>query len=260
MWVDGKSRLLVDMGGGSALNFERAGARIADLQVVLFSHFHVDHSADFPALVKAASFTDRHRDLPVFGPVGNDWMPAASAFVATLLGPRGAWHYLSDFVTPGSGATFHLRVHDVPLDHERVQRFTLPGGRRLSAIAVHHGPLPALAWRVDVAGCAIAFSGDMNNAYRSLARLARGVDILVAHNAIPPEATGVARQLHMPPAEIGRIAARAQPGLLVLSHRMRRTLGREVDTRAAIRRHWDGPLRFADDLDRFSPPGVASAD
>jgi len=249
--VDGKARVLVDIGGGASLNFERAGARLEDLDAVLFTHFHVDHSADFPVLIKAAYFSGRERDLPVFGPQGNDWMPSARAFVEKTLGTTGAWRYLSDFVHSDEPAAFHLRVHDVALDRFRPQFFSIDKTLRVAAIAVHHGPLPALAWRVEAKGCVVVFSGDMNNDYHSLARLAKKADLLVAHNAIPQGATGVARRLHMPPSEIGRIAQRAGVHQLVLSHRMRRTLGREAQTRAEIRKNYAGPLYFAEDLDRF---------
>ena len=61
IWVDGKARVLVDSGGGSALRFGESGARVADFDVVLFSHFHSDHSADFPVLVKSSHFEDKPR-------------------------------------------------------------------------------------------------------------------------------------------------------------------------------------------------------
>ena len=256
--IDGKARVLVDMGGGASLNFERAGARIEDLDVVLFTHFHVNHSGDFPALLKAAFFSARDRDLPLLGPVSNEWMPSATAFVDALFGPAGGWRYLNDFVAVDEPAAFHLRPQDVPLQRDQPWRRSLAAGAagagiEIAAMAVHHGPLPALAWRVEVLGCSIAFSGDMNNDFHTLARLARGADMLVAHNAVPPEATGVARRLHMPPLEIGRIAARAKVGQVIISHRMNRTLGREEETRAEIRKSYRGPLTFADDLDRFRP-------
>ena len=56
----------------------------------------------------------------------------------------------------------------------------------------------------------------------------------------------------MPPSVIGRIAATAGVKSLVLSHRMLRTLGKEVETRAAIARHYQGPMEFANDLDCFT--------
>ena len=48
IWQQGKARALVDAGGGSALRLGESGALMADLEVVLFTHLHSDHSADFP--------------------------------------------------------------------------------------------------------------------------------------------------------------------------------------------------------------------
>ena len=44
---NGKARLLVDMGSGSMLQFEKSAASANDLHVVLFSNFQVDHSNAF---------------------------------------------------------------------------------------------------------------------------------------------------------------------------------------------------------------------
>jgi Metallo-beta-lactamase superfamily len=49
VWQEGQARVLVDAGGGSALRFGESGAKMSQLDVILFSHFHVDHSADFRA-------------------------------------------------------------------------------------------------------------------------------------------------------------------------------------------------------------------
>ena len=40
-------------------------------------------------------------------------------------------------------------------------------------------------------------------------------DLFIAHNAVPEGATGVERQLHMPPSVIGQIAAEAHVKNLV---------------------------------------------
>ncbi|MFX9127707.1 MBL fold metallo-hydrolase, partial [Acinetobacter baumannii] len=58
IWRDGKARVLVDAGGGVALRFGEAGATMTDLDAILFTHLHVDHSGDFPALVKSSFFED----------------------------------------------------------------------------------------------------------------------------------------------------------------------------------------------------------
>jgi len=253
IWLDGHARLLVDAGAGSALRFTASGARFEDLWAIAFTHLHVDHSVDLPAFVKASFFGPRNQDLPVLGPAGNALMPATSEFLQRLFGPQGAWRYLSDYLDPQQGGDYLLKPQDVPLQPQRISRYPLTPELTLSAIPVHHGPVAAVAWRADVAGCAITFSGDMNNRYQTLAKLAQGSDLLVMHNAIPEGATGVARRLHMPPSEIGRIAARARAKKVVISHRMRRTLGKETETLAAIRRYYDGPVAFSNDLDRYTP-------
>src|SRR5258708_35192885 len=68
VWDDGRARVLVDAGGGSALRFGESGAQMAQLNVILFTHFHVDHSGDFPALIKSSWFEERKRPLPIYGP------------------------------------------------------------------------------------------------------------------------------------------------------------------------------------------------
>ena len=127
---------------------------------------------------------------------------------------------------------------------------TLPG-LAVYAAKVIHGSVPALAYRIELDGKAIALSGDGNGNNGNLEKLASDAEILVAHNAVPEGAEGVARALHMPPSTIGRIAQAAQVEKLVLSHRMLRTLGREAETRAAIAKSFSGEMRFADDLECF---------
>jgi ribonuclease BN (tRNA processing enzyme) len=246
VWQDGRARILVDMGPGSMLRYEESGARIEDMEVVLLSHLHVDHSADLPALIKGSFFTDRSSDLPLYGPSGNSLMPATTAFVETLFAdPDGAYHYLSGYLT--GDEAYRLQPYDVSASGNAVQQVVTSKDFNISAVAVHHGPIPALAWRIDIGGRAIAFSGDMNGGNHTLPKLAAGADLLVAHHAIPQDAAGVARNLHMPPSVIGEIAAQAKVKQLVLSHRMIRTLGHEEESTVEIRRHYTGPVEFAED-------------
>jgi ribonuclease BN (tRNA processing enzyme) len=121
----------------------------------------------------------------------------------------------------------------------------------LYAVTVIHGQVPALAWRIEIDGKRIVFSGDTNGEGEGLTQLASNADLFVAHNAVPEGATGVERRLHMPPSVIGATAANAHVKQLVLSHRMLRTLGKENETQTEIRRRYSGPIRFANDLDCF---------
>lgn len=251
--LDGNALALIDTGSGSALNFEKSGASLNDLKFVLFSHLHVDHSADFAAYLKAFYFSRRDNDLFVYGPEGNRWMPGTIEFLNGLAGSEGLYRYLSEYIDKRTPSRFKVRPKNIAIDEKSSKVVYRDKQVSLSAIPVHHGPIPTLAWRIELAGCAVTFSGDMNNQYRTLSRLAKHSDILVAHNAIPEKQGGVGRKLHMPPSEIGKIAAQAQVRKLILSHRMMRTLGNEYKTEQIIRKHYQGSIEFADDMDRFSP-------
>jgi len=250
VWVDGMPRVLVDAGGGSALRFGESGAQMSQLDVILFSHFHVDHSGDFAALIKSSWFEDRKRDLPIYGPDGNQFMPSTTEFVTDLFGDKGAYGYLSELLVPGEEGSYKMKPHNVPAEEKPLAVFH-GGGVSASAVHVTHGGVPALAWRVELSGKAIVFSGDTNGDGEGLPWLASKADLLVAHNAVPEGATGVERRLHMPPSVIGEIAAKAEVKELVLSHRMLRTLGKEEQTLAEIRKRYAGPVVFANDMECF---------
>src|SRR5271163_633714 len=251
IWDHGRARVILDAGGGSALRFGESGAQTSTVDVFLFSHFHVDHSSDFPALIFSSWFEDRKRPLPIYGPSGNDFMPSTTEFVRDLFSdPHGAYRYLSELVEPGGGGSYQLQPHNVAAGAVPVLVFR-NADMAVYAVRVVHGPVPALAWRVEIGGKRIVFSGDTNGEGDGLTQLAMNADLFVAHNAVPDGATGLERRLHMPPSVIGAIAANAHVKQLVLSHRMLRTLGKENETQAEIKRHYSGPIAFANDLDCF---------
>lgn len=249
IWQTGKARLLIDIGTGSLFRFEQSGASVNDLDAVLLSHLHVDHSNDLPALIKASFFSDRKQDLYLYGPSGNSLMPSTTNFVQDLLGEDGAYKYLSHYLD--GSENYRLLPFNVDVAIKTEQSILVNSSYRLTALSMHHGPIPALAWRIEMAGKIIVFSGDMNNDHGTLQLLAKQADILVAHHAVPEEAKGVARNLHMTPSIIGQIAAKSNIKHLVLSHRMKRTIGQEKISKQLIRKQYSGPLQFADDLQCF---------
>jgi ribonuclease BN (tRNA processing enzyme) len=251
LWLEGAPLALVDAGGGSALKFGQSGARVEQLDAILFTHLHVDHSGDFPALIKSSYFESRNRPLSVYGPVGNQAFPSMSEFVEDLFGPkRGAFRYLSDFLQGGEGG-YLLKAFDVALGEHEIKTILLTSAFSAAATPVIHGRVPALAWRLTAGKRTFVFSGDTNGDNGNLEKLARDADVFIAHNAVPEGTSGVLRQLHMPPSVIGRIAHAANVRKLVLSHRMLRTLGEEKQTLALINRAYGGPVSFADDGDCY---------
>jgi ribonuclease BN (tRNA processing enzyme) len=243
--IDGKARLLIDAGSGVMRRFGRSGARIESLEAVAFTHLHIDHCVDFPAFVKAGYFSRRRAPLPVIGPGGSAAFPSIEAYLEGLFGKRGIYRYMHDVLTPESDS-FEL----LPMRAEKAMAFP---SFTLHAIPVHHGIVPALAYKIAVDGKRIVISGDTDDADGTLASFARGADLLIMHHAIPETGFKGARALHMTPSQIGEIATKAGAKQVVLSHRMHRTIGKEEESENAIRRFYKGPLIFAEDLATFRP-------
>jgi len=252
IWVDGKSKILVDFGGGASLRFEEVRAKIEDLDLILITHLHVDHTADLPTLLKSSFFTKASGNLQIYGPDKNIIMPSTTRFIERLFAEnKGAWQYLGDHLD--SRADLQLKTHNIPFS-KKEKTIYKNGKIVIKAISVHHGPIPALAYRVNVGEKSVTFSGDMNGKYQTLEKLAKGTNILVMHNAVPKNARGVAANLHMTPLTIGEIAKKAEVKSVVISHRMHRTLGREKETNCEIRRNYEGDVDYANDKDRYPVP------
>jgi len=245
LWIEGKARLLVDMGSGSMLRFEESGAKLRDLEAVVLTHLHIDHSVDLPSFVKAGYFSDRSRPLDILGPSGNASFPSTSKFLHILFGPKGAYRYMQDVLTPQSDS---FEITGIDIDgylRRNYPDFTL------ELIPTHHGIVPALALRITVGGKHIVISGDTNDADHSLEKLIDHADLFIAHHAIPEEQTGFASSLHMRPSVIGKLAQKGEVKQVLLTHRMKRTEGRERQTLQVIRRYYKGKIRFANDHTRI---------
>ena len=247
IWVDGQSKILIDAGGGSAANFEKAGAKFEDLDMLLLTHLHVDHSADLPVYIKGSYFGSRNKNLPIIGPAGNRFMPATDVFVDKLFKQNeGAYQYLGDYL-PNDDLRPAPYLLQAQVYSEAL--FNSDKSIKATAVSVNHGPIPALAWRLDIGNTSILFSGDMGSGGKDFTDLLNKADLFVAHNAIPETVKGSVINLHMRPTLIGEYANQAQVKALLLTHRMNRTLGVEDDTLLHIKKNYKKNISFANDLD-----------
>jgi len=250
VWVDGKSRVLIDAGGGVFLRLAEAGADFRDLDFVGLSHFHADHSADFPALLKSGSFSGRDRELVVAGPGGTDLFPGLNAFLAGLLGGQsGAFAYLSAYLD-GSGKLPKLAAIEV--NAENAGPVTVLGDSdsdlQIEALHVPHGIVPSLAYRVRIANDIIVFASDQNGGKSEFVEFAKNASLLVMHMPVPEDVSGIGRRLHAPPGVIGTIANDAEVRMLVISHLMARSLRNLDENVKLITSAFSGPLDIAQDL------------
>ena len=249
VWLDTRALLLVDPGPGSSLRFDEAGAEFRDLDAIVFTNVLAQRTADFPGFVAGSRNADRVRPLAVLGPDGSDALPSTREFVERLIGPGGAYAHLAGYLSFSSPGGYKINPRSVPATGQR--RWAAFGTKdmTLSSVPVHHGDVPSLAWRAEIAGQSVVFTGNFSNRNDVVAGFAKDADALVIHLAIPDFARGEARERFVRPSQIGRIAQRANVRMVFLGHRTSRTLGRESASRAAIEEHYGGPLVFANALE-----------
>lgn len=249
VWIDGKSRVLIDAGGGAFLRFGQADGNFNELELVGLSHFHADHSADFIALLKSGNFANRKRPLIVAGPSGASRFPGLNEFLAANLdNDSGAFKYLSGYLD-GSGNLPQLDAREIAEDAFPDKDLMHYRGD-LSVFAQHvpHGIVPALAFRIEAQSMSIVFSSDQNGSSPDFAAFAEDASLLIMHMPIPENAGEAARSLHAIPSRIGELASEAGARRLLLSHFMARSLENLEDNVAFVRGKFDGELLIADDL------------
>jgi ribonuclease BN (tRNA processing enzyme) len=253
VWVDGVARVLIDTGGGSFLRFGESGADFVDLDFVGLSHFHTDHSADFPALLKSGSFSGRDRPLHVAGPDTDGPFPGLKAWLRSMLdADSGAYGYLSGFLDGTAGRPM-LVAKEIAGD----EPITVFKNAEIVVEAMHvpHGIVPAVAFKVTAGGETFVFASDQNGRNPGFAEFANDASILVMHLVVPENVSGVGRRLHAPPSVVGGLADRAGAKKLVLSHFMARSLN-ELDKNVdLVRSRYKNEIVLAEDLACIAPQG-----
>lgn len=252
IWIDGKARLLIDAGGGTYLRYGQSGARLEDLDFIGISHFHTDHVADLPAILKGAYFLAASHDIKLAGPSGNANFPGMTAFFKAMFDAKqGAFQYLSGLATASDG--LKLAVHPVDVDVSKaVRTLVFEGdGVRVYALGIPHGDVPALAFRIESPQGTIVLSADQNGTRKEFIDFARGADILMMPAAIDEDADEGSRFLHATPSVVGKIAAEVQPKMLVLDHFMGRALRNQDKNVQLIKTYYHGPVYPGRDLSCF---------
>jgi len=250
IWINGKSRFLIDTGGGVFLRFGEAGARFDDLNHIAISHFHTDHSSDLSALLKSGYFSNRTRELSISGPMAGGDYPGTDDYLKRLLSQdNGAYAYLAGYLD-GSAGLVKLESTEVDTKLGNATRvYTDPDADiDIDAIGVPHGPVPTVSYRVRIGPQSIVLAGDQNGNSETFIDFARGTSVLVMHMPVPENISGVGRKLHAPPSLIGKIAAETGAGTLLLSHFMARSLENREESLQQIRSRFKGKLVSAVDL------------
>ena len=216
--IKGKPRILIDAGPGAFLEAGKLGIDLANLDIVLLTHLHIDHTGDVPAIFLDRGLTANQAiRFRVFGPQRGGIFPSTTQFLKLLFAPGGVYEYEKTF-----GADETIDGTDLPTALDSPEKEIVSEGKlRVREVATHHGDCPSVAYRVDYAHHGITFSGDMDaSAIDNLQHLALDSDLLVFHAAVldPPNSPKILYTLHTAPRQIGEAARDARVRHLLLSH------------------------------------------
>ncbi len=252
--VVGGQAYLVDAGPGlvrrAAAMSPRFGGSIpalaaARLTRVFLTHLHSDHTLGLPDLMLTPWVMGRDVPLQIYGPEGTAHM------VASLLGAyRDDIQYRRFGSEPANDQGWRSEAYEI--DEGTIYRDSLV---TVEAFRVPHGSWPvSLAYRFTTADRVIVISGDARRC-EQMEEIARGADVLV-HEVYYAKGLEDRRRSdwksyhqahHTSTIELGRIAAKAQPKLLVLYHILYWGADEE-ELLEEVRSSYDGPTVIGKDL------------
>ena len=247
---------LVDFGPGvvrraAAMSPEYGGEipalTVKNLKVAFLTHLHSDHSAGLSDLILTPWVLEREEPLQLYGPEGIEEMAShvLKAYEADI-------RYRIDGLEPAN--EFGWQVNASVLEDGVVYE---DDNVTVEAFRVRHGTWEnAFGFRFTTADRVIVISGDAAPD-ANIEKYAKGADILI-HEVYSD--SGFARRdefwqkyhstNHTAASELGEIASRANPKLLVLYHVL--FWGSSEETiLEEVRQHYDGEVVLAQDLDVY---------
>jgi len=250
--VVGGRVLLFDAGPGVMRRLRAANLPINGPEALFITHLHSDHTLGYADLILTSWVMRRRAPFPVYGPRGLQRM------TKHLLAA-----YSADIKIRESGLE-HEAAGGYRVDVHEIQRGVVyeKDGVRVTAIVVQHGDWKeAFAYRIDTVDRSIVISGDTRPS-EELVKAAQGVDILIhevysAARLKPEDRPGgkdwpsYCREYHTSDVELGGLAARIGPRLLILDHIIRMGASDEELLSGVRAGGYPGKVLIGRDLDSF---------
>jgi ribonuclease BN (tRNA processing enzyme) len=223
------------------------------LDIAFLTHLHSDHTLGLPDLIFTPWIEERTKPLRLYGPDGTKEMAAH-----ILEAYKEDIQVRTTGLEGGNTTGYKVDAHDI-----QPGNVYQDGNISVKAFLVKHGSWrEALGYRFDAAGKSIVVSGDTAPA-ESVVEACGGCDALVhevyAGSGPLKPSLDVAQSMkymgafHTSAEELGDIAERARPKMLILTHWMLLGNAMPEDLIREIRKKYSGPIVIARDLDVIVP-------
>jgi ribonuclease BN (tRNA processing enzyme) len=247
--LDGTPRILIDAGANAFVEVGKLNLSLDQMDIVLLTHLHIDHTSDLPAIFNERALGARNAiKWRIFGPDGAGQFPSTSKFIHTLFDAGGIYECQRTFGQNETVNVTDLAITLASPQKEIVRDGTGERSLTIEEIATHHDDCPSIAYRIHYKSLSITFAGDMDaSALPNLEHLAKETDLLVVHAAVldPPGSPAILYTLHTAPAKLGEVARAAGVKRLLLSHIPGLVEARRPEVTRSIRRSYKGPIEFA---------------
>jgi len=214
---------------------------------LFLTHLHSDHTLGLADVIFTPWIQGRRAPLDIYGPPGtshlvNGILDANSEDIAERVAASGGP------APDGWKAVVHEIADGIVFQDSRI---------KVSAFAVPHAKWKyAFGYRIETPNRTIVISGD-TRASPGIAEQCRGCDVLIhevysdsGFATLPPERQAYHAQAHTSATQLGDIATRARPGLLILNHQL--FFGAtEEKLLSEVRSRFSGRVVSAHDLDVY---------
>ena len=224
----GETKLLVDAGPGMRQRIFQAGGfeLLTDIDTVLITHLHFDHTIELPNLWLTGWLFGRKKNMKVYGPEGTEEFMNhfEQAFDWDL-----RYRYLTNV---------HVEGSDLITTDIEPGVFYNQNGIKITAFDVAHLPLDpeteellglegaTFGYRVDYKGRSVVFSGDTRSLPGSkIIEISKGVDVLIHETQIPypgdskeAKLANVSMIVHSSPEQVAYVFNETRPRLGIYHH------------------------------------------